>query len=148
MPVIILHPTEELKLIKLQKELVFELFNKKRILYRTTPLWIELSDLDIQNKNDLNQTAEKISGVTLCELQVSEKNIFINVKVLCDKKEITAKLPLVNILKGEVFSKEDINLIQKKNQPVKQLKVFRLGIEKELSSNSKCITDCKWIKIR
>ena len=35
-----------------------------------------------------------------------------------------------------------------KEKPVRQLKVFRLGIEKELSSNSKCITESKWIKIK
>ena len=57
----------------------------------------------------------------------------------CDKLYIT------RIMKE--FSEAERKAISQKKQPVRrQLKIFRLGKEKELSSNSKCITESKWCK--
>ena len=68
--------------------------------------------------------------------------------IISDNGEFSSKLTLVNLHNGRHFTDSDRQIISKIKQPVRQLKVFRLGIEKELSSNSKCITDSKWYKIK
>ena len=143
MEVIILHPTEELKLIKLQKELISELFEDGRIIYAVKPLWLEAGGaFDTLAARALNHRIE------LGDFEISERSVFVPVTITSDDREFSSKLTLVNIHSGRQFNDTDRQIISKIKQPVRQLKVFRLGIEKELSSNSKCITESKWIKIR
>ena len=139
MPVIILHPTEELKLIKLQKELISELFEDGRILYAARPLWIKINT---------EVVGPQIKHIELGELEVSDNSIYIPVTITTEQGTQFSKLTLVIIHNNHTFTDTDRQNIEKIKQPVRQLKVFRLGIEKELSSNSKCITESKWIQIR
>ena len=144
MAVIIIHPTEELKLINLQKELISELFTEGRILVAAMPLWIPLVD-----SAETTTEHEKLKyQIELNNLEITDTEVFIPVTITSDKGKFSSKLTLVNLHSGQNFSDSDRQIISHKKQPVRQLKVFRLGIEKELSSNSKCITESKWIKIK
>ena len=137
MTVIIPHPSEELKLVNLQKELISDLYIEGRILVAARPLWIPCN---IENSAD-------IKFVELGALETSDKMIYIPVTITSSKEQTISKLPLVNIHSDSSFSDKEAQLISQKKQPVKQLKIFRLGIEKELTSNSKCITESKWYKL-
>ena len=152
MAVIILHPTEELKLIKLQKEIISELFEEGRILYAVKPLWIKIHD-DLapvdsaqERKNELSKY--NIRQVELDDIELSENSIFIPVTITTDTAAYNSKLTLVNLHSGRQFTGFDRDKLNKIKQPVRQLKVFRLGNEKELGSSSKCITKSRWIKIK
>ena len=135
MAVIILHPTEELKLINFQKELISELFIEGRILVAASPLWIRL------------ESSEQIKAVNLGGLEVTGKSIYIPVTIKTAEAELHSKLTLVNIHGKSNFSPADLNLIAEKKQPVSQLKVFRLGDEKNLSPVAKCISKSVWCKL-
>ena len=143
MAVIILHPTEELIFAKLQKELISELFVDDRIMVAVKPLWIEVSGgFNTLATRTLNHRIE------LGDFETSEKSVCIPVTITSDDRKFSSKLTLVNIHSGQNFTDTDHQIISKIKQPVRQLKVFRLGNEKELSSVSKCITEFKWIKVR
>ncbi|SFI60212.1 hypothetical protein SAMN04487775_10364 [Treponema bryantii] len=152
MAVIILHPTEELKLIKLQKEIISELFEEGRILYAVKPLWIKIHDnfapVDSaqERKNELSKY--NIRQVELDDIELSENSIFIPVTITTDTAAYNSKLTLVNLHSGRQFTSFERDKLNKIKQPVRQLKVFRLGNEKELGSSSKCITKSRWIKIK
>ena len=149
MVVLIFHPTEELCFIKFQKELISILFNEKRILYSNSPLWIELPELkDLQNQDDLSKIAKSIKSVTFGKIEVNKEDIFVNAKITYNETEILSKLRLVTIFKGEQFSEPDNQKISEKKTPVKQLKIFRLCIAKELSPFAMCITESKWCKLK
>lgn len=135
MAVLLLHPTEELKLVKLQKELISELFEDGRILIAAKPLWIPL------NHSNINK-------VELGELENTENDIYIPVTITVPEGNYMSKLTLVSLHSGCSFTNTDYQIISKIKQPVRQLKVFRLGIEKVLSPVSKCITESKWIKLK
>ena len=152
MAVIILHPTEELKLIKLQKEIISELFEEGRILYAVKPLWIKIHD-DLAPANSAQERKNELSKynirqVELDDIELSENSIFIPVTITTDKAAYNSKLTLVNLHSGRQFTSFDRDKLYKIKQPVRQLKVFRLGNEKELGSSSKCITKSRWIKIK
>ena len=142
MAVIILHPTEELKLINFQKELISDLFTEGRILVAARPLWIPVNET-FENLNHHN-----ISSVEFGDLETTESEIYIPVKIATTNGNRLSKLSLVSIYNNSNFTETDRQIISQKKQPVRQLKIFRLGNEKKLSSNSKCITDFKWIKIK
>ena len=52
MIVIIPHQTEELKLIRFQKELIKQLNSQKDIFYAQQPLWIEIEDFSPSSKKE------------------------------------------------------------------------------------------------
>ena len=178
MAVIILHPTEELKLAKLQKEVISDLFEEDRILVAARPLWIRwlsipkgvskpqsesdtvIEPVESTEEGDSSEVCgafDTASGllnhldirqVEFGEIEISENSVFIPVTIITESSQYLSKLTLVNLHSGRQFTGFDRQTISKIKQPVRQLKVFRLGIEKELSPNSKCITDSKWYKIR
>ena len=138
MTVLIMHPNDEIFFADLQKELTAFLYKDGRIIYSQNSLWIELGDFDLSEKS-------KIKQVLLGELCVCENSVYCPVQIKCNDKNITSKLTLVCLHKGKGFSSDEVAALKQK--PVRPLKVFRLGIEKELSSSSKCITESKWIKL-
>ncbi len=164
MVVIILHPTEELIFAKLQKELTAELFEDGRIMYSVKPLWIQVNTVFESVETTAEHELSKVRGgfdtaagllnhrnfskVELGKFEITETEVFIPVTIIFDDGKFTSKLTLVNLYNGSHFTDSDHKIISKIKQPVRQLKIFRLGVEKELSSNSKCITDSKWIKIK
>ena len=144
MAVLILHPTEELIFAKLQKELISELYEDGRIMYAVKPLWIEIEDT--RWLSDAKHRIE--TTIELGDFEATSTEISVPVTITTDDSKINTKLILVKIHSGKDFTTEERQTISQKKQPVRQLKIFRLGIEKELSSNSKCITESKWIKLR
>ena len=151
MVVIIPHPTEELIFAKLQKQLISELFEDGRIMYAVKPLWIEVNTVvepvETTAEHELSEVCGILSKIELGDFEISEGSIFIPVTITTETAQHNSKLTLVNLHSGRQFTDSDRQTISKIKQPVRQVKVFRLGLEKELSPNSKCITESKWVKL-
>jgi len=170
MTVIIPHPTEELIFAKLQKEIISELFEDGRIMIAEKPLWIPVNTVIECSRSECIEITgvskncgfddggfdtasgllnhRVIVGVDVGGLEICENSVFIPVTISTKSGQVNSKLTLVRLHKGRTFGKSDSEKLAKIKQPVKQLKVFRLGNEKELSSVSKCIVESKWIKIK
>ena len=167
MTVIIPHPTEELIFAKLQKELISELFEDERIMIAEKPLWIPVIECSRSECIEITGVSENcgfddggfdtasgllnhrvIVGVDVGGLEICENSVFIPVTISTKSGQVNSKLTLVRLHKGRTFDKSDSEKLAKIKQPVRQLKIFRLGNEKELSSVSKCIIESKWIKIK
>ena len=143
MAVIIIHPTEELKLINLQKELISELFTEGRILVAAMPLWIPLVD-----SAETTTEHEKLKyQIELNNLEITDTEVFIPVTITSDKGKFSSKLTLVNLHRGRAFSDSDRKIISQKKQPVRQLKIFRLGIAQAEGPHAKSISDFVWCKL-
>ena len=141
MTAIILHPTEELKLITFQKEVINCLFDDDRILYSESPLWISLEDFDIADK-------KLIKKVELGDIEFSDNSIYVPLLIKKENGNIRSKLTLVNIYKGRAFNDSDIRKVAEKKQPVKELKIFRLGLVQEEGPHAKSISNSVWCKIK
>ncbi len=142
MTVIIPHPTEELTLINFQKELISSLYKEGRILYAERPLWI-----DFLESEELKSLVKNIQSVSFGELKISDKSIYIPVKINTSEGNTDSKLTLVNIYKDQSFTDEDKNLIEQKKQPVNQLKIFRLGLVQAEGPHAKSISKSVWCKL-
>ena len=140
MTVIILHPTEELKLIKLQKELINSLYSDSRIITAAYPLWIKLDEFDLQDK-------ASIKKIEFGEFEVDRNTVGLPVFIDCDKGIINSKLTLVSIYKGNDFSDMDNIFVSQIKKPVKQLKVFRLALVQEESPHATSISKSVWCKL-
>ena len=149
MVVIIPHATEELKLAAFQKELIEALFSDDRIIYRTTPLWIEVSEETAAcNKDSLIAFSKTLQLVELGEVELEKDNIFIPVRIQLENRIINSKLTLVRLHKGRTFDKSDSEKLAKIKQPVRQLKVFRLGMVQEEGPHAKSISKAVWCKLK
>ena len=142
MKALILHSTEELIFAKLQKTLVSDFFTKERILYAVKPLWIFFdNDSDLISKSIVKK-------VELGDLDSSENEIFIPVKICTEEKEIISKLTLVSIYKGNNFTEDERRNVSQKKQPVRQLKIFRLAQVQEEGPHAKSISNFVWCKLK
>jgi len=144
------HPSEELQLIKIQKQLISELFEEGRILYRNIPLWCELPFFSARDKKELKELGKSLISVKPLKFEVTEESIrlLIEIKSKMQKEaSYTAELPLVRLYKGRAFSEKDFLIINKINQPVRFLKIFRLGILQELSPVTKALSASVWVKL-
>lgn len=151
MVVIIPHPTEELKLINFQKELISDFFSEDRIIYSSYPLWIELPDFfEVQNPDiqSLKNLANSIIEVTLGELEITQDIIQVPVYIKTTENLFTSKLTLVILHSGNSFSERDLELCRQKNQPVNLLKIFRLGVMQEDGPHAKSISKSIWCKLK
>ena len=88
MIVIVPHPTEELLLIKTQKELIRTLFEPGKIIYAHTPLWIttpfetaEQAKKEITGINVNAPQYEESTKTIVCNIQIETKNGIINGKL-------------------------------------------------------------------
>ena len=140
MAVIIPHPTEELRLYELQKELIKDLYEEGRIMNAAFPFWIEAPAIDLNNK-------KAISKVELKEIQIEEKCIYYPVTVDYDGKIIETSLPLIFLHRGKNFSDKDKKIVIEKKQPVNQLKIFRLGLVQDQGPHAKSISKSVWCKL-
>ena len=120
-PVIVPHPTEELKLIKYQKELIGRLFRPGALIYAHQPLWIPTSFTSLQ------EAKENIAGVTLTGFEYDEKEECI----ICPVKIRTAggdfmesKLEYIHGLPRHSVPRNDAAIHDIFPMP---LKIFRLG---------------------
>lgn len=139
MTVIILHPNDEIFFADIQKELIEKLFDDGRIIYSQFPLWIELGDFDIKEKT-------QIKYIEFGELCVNDNSVFYPVLIDTGERKIDSKLTLVCLHKGSFFSTQEIEILKQK--PVRQLKVFRLGIVQEQGPHAKSISKSVWCKIK
>ena len=139
MTVIILHPNDEIFFADIQKELIEKLFDDGRIIYSQFPLWIELGDFDIKEKT-------QIKCIKFDELYVNDNSVFYPVLIDIGERKIDSKLTLVCLHKGRFFSTQEIEILKQK--PVRQLKVFRLGIVQEQGPHAKSISKSVWCKIK
>ena len=139
MTVILLHPTDELFFANLQKELTECLFKENRILYQNTPLWIELGELELDEK-------KLIKKVEIGEMEICENSVICPVTVILENKQISSKLTLVSIYKGDNILNSEITI--QKNKPIRQLKVFRLGIMQNEGPHAKSISKSVWCKLK
>ena len=147
MAVIILHPTEELIFAKLQKELISELFEDDRIMIAVKPLWIPITPV-IECEGGFDTTLRVTQPPELGELEVSEDSVFLPVTVYTEAGQYNTKLTLVILHSGRKFTEIDHQKITKIKQPVKQLKVFRLGIVQEEGPHAKSISKSVWCKLK
>ena len=147
MKVIILHPTEELLLVNYQKELIKALYSDNRVIFAVSPLWLELPEKDVSSEN-LKEISKTIRQITFGEIVFDSGKISLSVKIETSDGTFSSKLSLVSIIKGADFSEEDKNSAAKIKQPVRQLKVFRLGMVQEEGPHAKSISKSVWCKIK
>lgn len=145
MIVIIPHPSEELKLIKYQKELISKLNKSGQIYYAVTPIYIELSqDYSLYSTTkELKNIANQISKVELLKLEVKE-HIYIEVLIRINEKDIKISVPFLRLYRTtEINNKVDFPEL-----PVKELKIFRVAKKNLLSPVSSSIADSVWKKLQ
>ena len=147
MKVIILHPTEELLLVNYQKELIKALYSDNRVIFAVSPLWLDLPEKAVDSEN-LKEISKTIRQITFGEIVFDSSKISLTVKIKTSGGAFSSKLSLVSIIKGADFSEEDKNSAAKIKQPVRQLKVFRLGIVQEEGPHAKSISKSVWCKIK
>ncbi len=119
--VIVPHPTEELKLIKYQKELVRRLFTPGTLVYAHQPLWIPVDFKSVQ------EAKEKITGVTLTGVEYDEKRecFICPVKIgTVDGTCLKSKLDFIHGLPRRSAPRNDAAIHDIFPMP---LKIFRLG---------------------
>ena len=113
-------------------------------MYAAFPLWIELKDFELSEKNTIKK-------IEIEEIEFTEKSIFYPVKIEIENKAgfhiAESKIPLVFLKNGKPFSDEDKKIALQKKQPVKQLNVFRLGIVQEEGPHAKSISKSVWCKL-
>ena len=154
MTVIIPHPTEELIFAKLQKEIISELFEDGRIMIAEKPLWIPVTpvidgvfdDCGFDTASGLLNHRE-ISFVDVGGLEICEGAVFVEVTVKSDSGDFLSRLNLVRLHSGRQFSDSDRLKLAKIKQPVRQLKVFRLGLVQEEGLHAKSISKSVWCKL-
>ena len=147
MKVIILHPTEELLLVNYQKELIKALYSDNRVIFAVSPLWLDLPEKDVSSEN-LKEISKTIRQITFGEIVFDSSKISLSVKIETSGGSFSSKLSLVSIIKGADFSEEDKNSAAKIKQPVRHLKVFRLGMVQEEGPHAKSISKSVWCKIK
>ena len=147
MKVIILHPTEELLLVNYQKELIKALYSDNRVIFAVSPLWLDLPEKAVSSEN-LKEISKTIRQITFGEIVFDSSKISLSVKIETSGGAFSSKLSLVSIIKGADFSVEDKNSAAKIKQPVRQLKVFRLGIVQDEGPHAKSISKSVWCKIK
>ena len=139
MTVLIMHPNDELFFADLQKELIAALFCEERIIYSQVPLWIELGEIELKAKSQIRQ-------VQVEELCVEPDSVNCKVRIQFKDCEIISKLTLVCLHKGKNFTESEISALKEK--PVRQLKVFRLGLVQEQGPHAKSISKSVWCKLK
>ncbi len=119
MIVIVPHPTQELLLIKAQKELIKKLFSPDTIIYCHLPLWIA-ADFD-----SVEKAKKEIKGISIFAPEYDEKEnkIICPVEIQRESGCHKSKLPFIEIAEGSI--KKEIPGDQK-IFPL-PLKIFRLG---------------------
>lgn len=137
MLVIIFHPTDELKLIRFQKE-----FQKKEPFINSIkgfPLWANLNC----NDEELKAFSKTIISVKFNSILQKDSTLILQYIIKTDDSEITADLPLFHDCPPDADKLFDIKKI-----PATEIKIFRLGIcIKNDETHSKEIEDSVWVKL-
>ncbi len=154
--VIIPHPTEELKLINFQKELIKKNNAENTILYTCQPLWCEIPEFFNENcknsdfkkrncKTELKKFSKTIKEIIIknTDYNDDDKEIFLPVEIITQTITIKSKIPLLRIYKGQIPQ----NLKNQKS-PMEKLKIFRIAKSALYSENQKSLQDFIWCKLK
>lgn len=147
MIVIIAHPTEELKLIRLQKKLIESLNDDNTIWFRNIPLWIEIPQTPDSYDKNLKAFSKMIETITLARPKLSTNGecIFIPVQIKTKKEVLNSELPLIYRLKGnkptalpaDLADLADLDFSQM------QLKQCQLAVVSKLHDAGAAVQSCK-----
>lgn len=143
MVVIILHPSQEIKINHLIKELSGFCAKKEAVTYRKLPLWIYLP----QNKTIEN----KITGVQMLLPQQKDDEIVCPVLINYEDEEYKTELTLQRFLnKPNEDYVSDFLMLNKAAAEMfpMQIKVFRTGNTVDITRNAKAIAESEWRKIQ
>ena len=143
MVVIILHPSQEIKINHLIKELSGFCAKKEAVTYRKFPLWISLP----QNKT----IEDKITGVQMLLPQQKDDEIVCPVLINYEDEEYKTELTLQRFLnKPDEDFVSDFLMMNKNAAEMfpMQIKVFRTGNTVDISRNAKAIAKSEWRKIQ
>ena len=135
------HPTEELKLIKYQKELVRRLFTPGTLVYAHQPLWIPTNFTSVQ------EAKEKITGITLTGMEYDEKNkmvVCVGEVALREPQGPQFILPFIH-LEGDIPNVQAV--LQDTQLFPLPLKIFRLGECTSPSPNVYELSNVVWKKL-
>lgn len=143
MLVLILHPTEELKLIRFQKELIKEFNQEGCIFYSHQPLWIEIENFSAGTKEELKEISKGISSINFTSLENDDEEIFLTAEIEYRGEKIKSQLPLLHLYRGKMPS-----VLDHKKCPVEEIKIFRLGIPYQYTETSQSLSDSIWHKAK
>ena len=104
MIVIIPHPTEELKLIRFQKELINQLNSQKDIFYAQQPLWIEIEDFSPSSKEELKELSKKLKNLKFSSLKKDDEGFFLQAEI--EYEENGEKTKYLVIKQNSLLAKE------------------------------------------
>ena len=141
MLVIILHPSQEIKLSHFIKELSGFCAKKGATTYKKVPLWIPLP----QNK----RMEDKITDLQLLLPQQKNDEILCPVQITYEDGKYFTEVTLQRFLQKPNEDFISVFLTMNKSAaemfPM-QIKVFRLGNTVDISHNAKALTDSVWRK--
>ncbi len=143
MVVIILHPSQEIKINHLIKEISSFCAKKGAVTYRKLPLWIYLP----QNKT----IEDKIIGVQMLLPQQKDDEIVCPVLINYEDEEYKTELTLQRFLnKPDEDFVSDFLMMNKTATEMfpMQIKVFRTGNTVDITRNAKAIAESEWRKIQ
>ena len=143
MVVIILHPSQEIKINHLIKELSGFCAKKEAVTYRKLPLWIYLP----QNKT----IEDKITGIQMLLPQQKDDEIVCPVLINYDDEEYKTELTLQRFLnKPDEDFVSDFLMMNKAAAEMfpMQITVFRTGNTVNITRNAKAIAESEWRKIQ
>lgn len=136
--------------------------HSKTFFYAPLPLWLELNhdDFFCENKSQLKKLATDIKSVSLLEnLKIIENSVSITAKIVLAKKQNSLEnstspencefffdLPVSTLHNCKNITGENLKIIKNTKNPIKNIKIFRLGICRQISKNAKEIEDFVWAK--
>lgn len=130
--------------------------HSKTFFYAPLPLWLELNhdDFFCENKSQLKKLATDIKKVSLLEnLKIIENSVYITAKIVLAKKQNSPEncefffdLPVSTLHNCKNITGENLKIIKNTKNPIKNIKIFRLGICRQISKNAKEIEDFVWAK--
>lgn len=166
MYVLIPHPTEELLLTKIQKELIAYFHNQNKIYTASNPLWIPIEIPAEDLSKGLKNAGNNITKITLENLHFTENKICYKVVINYADTILNSKLPLLIDLENMTdHEKKSLSVTAFDNCKKKSctevslpagisdykslnLKIFRLGIAVENpEEHSITLQDSVWRKI-
>ena len=108
-----------------------------------------------KNKSQLKKLATDIKNVSLLEnLKVFDNSVYITAKITMQNShspepenlDFFFDLPVSKLHNSTNFTSENKKIIRNTKNPIKNIKIFRLGICRQSSENTKEIEDFVWAK--
>lgn len=152
MVTIIPHPTEVLKLVRFQKELISLFYDNNMICYRQHPLWIPLPEgFTPNNKQELKDLSKRIENIKIKSPFFNDNSVFLPINFKINNSDFEFNFPILHLYDdrkkngSKTIDSTILSLLP--SCPVDKLKIFRLAIIEKTSEKSQAITDSVWIKL-